>query len=233
MKKFLSTLLAFALTFGCCEPCLAYDSLVEPLQPKSVQEKEIERIKKKLKKQAKNQFKEIDKIKHMSKPRYFLYKIGKYLGDFLLVVLGVGLTSAAGYFYRKKEDENLAQENYQAGYNNGYFNGFEKGKRESCTKSQGSWDPSVEANIKNFFDQTKRVLSFEAFKRTYKRFFKDGSNADKFYKESGMENICKLANNILDEMNTIKSQKNQHQNFDYSEPFNFFKDLFKHFNFHF
>lgn len=93
MKKFLSGLLVFALTFGCCEPCLVYGAKVEQDQItasnnekeneqkellikflKSAQEKEIKAIKQRLKEFNSKQFEKIDKIESMSTSDYGWHK---------------------------------------------------------------------------------------------------------------------------------------------------------------
>lgn len=53
MKKFLSSLLVVALTFGCCEPCLVYgaDDLENIAMAQFSQEKEIKKLKKRTLKQ--------------------------------------------------------------------------------------------------------------------------------------------------------------------------------------
>ena len=91
VKKFLSGLLVFALTFGCCEPC--YGAKVEQDQItasnnekeneqkellikflKSAQEKEIKAIKQRLKEFNSKQFEKIDKIESMSTSDYGWHK---------------------------------------------------------------------------------------------------------------------------------------------------------------
>lgn len=259
MKKFLSSLLALALTFGCCEPCLVYGAAVDlesTTVAQSAQEKEIKKLKQKLKEHALKQFKEIDKIKHMSNPRYFLYKLGKYLGTFLLVALGVGVSvflassisevvfilrpekrndkyykqghsdgflegKHIGFENGRNEGYDLGNKNgYVEGYNDGQIAGFEIGNKLgfNCGKLDGlnegtqkifdkyfHWFDKytfVLADVKKFFNSAKLVISCDAFER-YNIFYKNDTKVENFCKDSGVEQLWILANDIQNKIDSV------------------------------
>lgn len=250
MKKFLSGLLVFALTFGCCEPCLVYGAKVEQDQItasnnekenkqkeflikflKSAQEKEIKAIKQRLKEFNSKQFKEIGKIKHMSKPRYFLYKLSKYLGSFLRTAFVVGVPvvcfiygkkSGSSYGFQEGEEKSSFEDQYSESFRKGYAIGFKEGNSEFDYKHWWGEDSPIEVDVNRLLTLASRLLPYEVFKR-YNIFYKNGTKFDNFYKDTGMEVLWRSFNDIKNKIILQKNQpqKNQHQNFGNTFYYNF------------